>query len=134
MKELRLEAKIENINAVTDFVNEELEALDCPMKAQFQIDIALDELFSNIAQYAYGDGGGDAVVRVEAAEAGGVWITFADWGTPYDPLSREDPDISLGLEEREIGGLGIFLVKKTMDDVRYEYADGQNIMRILKKY
>ena len=134
MRELRIKAKVENINIVTDFVNEVLEEIDCPMKAQLQIDVALDELFSNIAQYAYDAPGGEAVIRVEAAEAGGVCITFMDRGRPFDPLARPDPDISSGAEDREIGGLGIFLVKKTMDDVRYAYAEGQNILRIYKRF
>jgi anti-sigma regulatory factor (Ser/Thr protein kinase) len=133
VKELTVEAKIENIEAVTDFVNEQLEALDCPMKAQMQIDIAIDELFGNIAHYAYNPEIGKATVRVEVIEDPlAVVITFIDKGVPYDPLAKADPDITLSAEEREIGGLGIFMVKKTMDDITYEYKDGQNILKIKK--
>ena len=133
MKEMTIAATIENIEVVTDFVNEQLEALDCPMKAQMQIDIAIDELFGNIAHYAYNPDVGDATVRVEVIEAPlAVVITFIDNGVPYDPLAKADPDITLSAEEREIGGLGIFMVKKTMDDITYEYKDGQNILRIRK--
>ena len=134
MKELTVEAKTTNIEAVTDFVNEQLEALDCPMKAQMQIDIAIDELFGNIAHYAYSPEIGKATVRVEVIEDPlAVTITFIDNGVPYDPLAKADPDTTLSAEEREIGGLGIYMVKKSMDDITYEYKDGQNILTIKKK-
>jgi anti-sigma regulatory factor (Ser/Thr protein kinase) len=134
MKELTIAATIENIETVTDFVNEQLEAYDCPMKAQMQIDIAIDELFGNIAHYAYNPEIGSATVRVEVIEDPlSVVITFIDNGVPYDPLKKEDPNTTLSADEREIGGLGIFMVKKTMDDVIYEYKDGQNRLTIVKK-
>ena len=133
MKELTVEAKTANIEVVTDFVNEQLEALDCPMKAQMQIDIAIDELFGNIAHYAYNPEIGKATVRVEVIEDPlAVTITFIDNGVPYDPLAKADPDTTLSAEEREIGGLGIYMVKKSMDDITYEYKDGQNILSIKK--
>ncbi len=135
MKELSLNAVIENIDTVTDFVNEQLEQYDCPAKAQMQIDIAIDELFSNIARYAYNPDVGPATVRVEVVEDPlSVVITFIDHGKPYDPLSTEDPDITLSAEERQIGGLGIYMVKKSMDEIAYEYKDGQNILRIKKQF
>jgi anti-sigma regulatory factor (Ser/Thr protein kinase) len=134
MKELTVAATVENIETVTDFVNEQLEALDCPMKAQMQIDIAIDELFGNIAHYAYNPEVGSATVRVEVIEDPlAVTITFIDNGVPYDPLAKADPDTTLSAEERDIGGLGIYMVKKSMDDIIYEYKDGQNILKI-KKY
>ena len=133
MKEMNIEATIDNIPTVTAWVDEQLEALDCPMKAQMQIDIAIDELFSNIARYAYNPETGPATVRVEVAENPmAVVITFIDKGIPYDPLKQEDPNTHLPAEEREIGGLGIFMVKKNMDDITYEYKDGQNILTIKK--
>ena len=133
MKEITIAATVENIDVVTDFVNEQLESRDCPIKAQMQIDIAIDELFSNIAHYAYNPETGDATVRVEVVEDPmAVVITFIDKGIPYDPLKKADPNTALSAEEREIGGLGIFMVKKTMDDITYEYKDGQNILKIKK--
>ena len=133
MKELTIAAKVENIEAVTNFVNEQLEVLDCPMKAQMQIDIAIDELFGNIAHYAYNPEIGQATVRVEVIEDPlAVTITFIDNGIPYDPLEKIDPDTTLSAEEREIGGLGIYMVKKSMDDITYEYKAGQNILTIKK--
>ena len=133
MKELTISATVENIEVVTEFVNEQLEALDCPIKAQMQIDIAIDELFGNIAHYAYNPDIGDATVRVEVIEDPlAVVITFIDKGVPYDPLAKADPNITLSAEEREIGGLGIFMVKKSMDEITYEYKDGHNILAIKK--
>ena len=133
MKELTIAATVENIDAVTTFVNEQLEALDCPIKAQMQIDIAIDELFGNIAHYAYNPEIGSATVRVEVTKKPlSVVITFIDNGVPYDPLAKDDPDTTLSADERKIGGLGIYMVKKSMDDVTYEYKDGQNILRIKK--
>ena len=134
MKELTIAATVENIETVTDFVNEQLEAFDCPMKAQMQIDIAIDELFGNIAHYAYNPEIGQATVRVEVVEDPlSVVITFIDNGVPYDPLAKADPDTTLSAEERDIGGLGIYMVKKSMDDIAYEYKDGHNILSIKKK-
>ncbi|MBR3640554.1 MAG: SpoIIE family protein phosphatase [Oscillibacter sp.] len=133
VKELTIEATVENIAPVTDFINAELEALDCPIKVQTQIDIAVDELFGNIAHYAYNPAVGPATVRVEVEDDPmAVLITFIDHGKPYDPLAADDPDVTLSAEDRKIGGLGVFLVKKTMDDVSYEYQNGQNILRIKK--
>ena len=134
MKELTMLATLENIVPVTDFINAELEKLDCPLKAQMQIDVAVDELFGNIARYAYNPDTGPATVRVEVdPDPMSVLITFIDHGKPYDPLSNKAPDITAPVEDRPIGGLGIFLVRKTMDDVSYEYRNGQNILRIKKK-
>ena len=134
MKELTIAATVENIDVVTGFVNEQLEALECPMKAQMQIDIAIDELFGNIAHYAYNPDVGEATVRVEVQkEPLSVIITFIDGGVPYDPLAAADPDTTLSAEERGIGGLGIFMVKKSMDEIAYRYENGKNILSIRKK-
>ena len=135
MEELNIEATIENVPKVTEFIDRKLEEFNCPLKAQTQIDIAIDELFSNIAKYAYHPGVGPATVRVEVEEDPmAVVVTFIDNGQPYDPLKTEDPDLTLSVEEREIGGLGIYVVKKTMDEISYEYKDGQNILRIKKGF
>ena len=132
MKELTLPAAAENIEKAVEFVNSQLEAAGCPPKVTVQIDIAIDELFGNIAHYAYGKDTGEATVRVEVTEEPSVIITFIDSGIPYNPLEKPDPDVAQSLEERQIGGLGIFMVKKSMDDITYEYKDGQNILRIRK--
>ncbi|MCR5121641.1 MAG: ATP-binding protein [Ruminococcus sp.] len=134
MKELKTEAIKENLPEVTAFIDEQLEAVDCPMKLQMKIDIAVEEIFVNIANYAYPDGTGTAVIRVEFTDDPlTVEITFIDSGVPYDPLAKPDPDISLSANERQIGGLGIFMVKKSMDDMKYQYLDGQNILTLIKR-
>ena len=131
--ELELDAAIDNLHRVFAFVDERLETMDCPPKTQMQIDVAVEEIFTNIALYAYAPGSGTAKVRfAKEADPPAAVITFLDRGIPYDPLSKEDPDIALSADDREIGGLGIFMTKKLMDDVRYEYRDGQNILTLKK--
>lgn len=133
MKELTIDATVENIDTVIAFVNEQLEAFGCSTHALHQIDIATDELFANIARYAYNPHVGPATVRVELNEnPRKAVITFIDRGVPYDPLKKEDPDITLSSEARPIGGLGIYMVKKSMDGIKYEYKSGQNILVIEK--
>ena len=131
--ELVLEAVQENLEAVQTFVDEHLEAADCSAKAKMQIGVAVEEIFVNIAHYAYQPGHGSVTVRVEVGEAPvSVTITFVDHGVPYDPLAKSDPDVTLSAADRDIGGLGIFMTKKLMDDVVYEYKDGQNILTLKK--
>lgn len=133
MLELVVDAKTENLDQVLDFVNEKLEAADCPMKVQVQIDIAVEEIFVNIVHYAYQGAVGKAAVHVRIqGEPAVVEIIFKDEGIPYNPLEKEDLDVTLSAEDRQIGGLGIYMVKKSMDDVSYDYKDGQNIFRIQK--
>ena len=134
MKELNLEAKLENIPQATAFVDEQLEAVDCPIKAQMQIDLAVDELFANIANYAYGDGTGSATLRFEFDEENRTAaITFIDGGVPFNPLEKDDPDVSLPAREREVGGLGIYLVKKSMDRMEYRREGDFNHFTIYKR-
>jgi anti-sigma regulatory factor (Ser/Thr protein kinase) len=133
MNTLDILAKTENLDTVMAFVDERLEKAECPMKIQMQIDIAVEEIFVNIASYAYSPGEGPATVRVNVDdEHKFVDITFIDNGVPYDPLAKDDPDIALSAEEREVGGLGIYMVKKSMDYMKYEYTDGHNIVTIGK--
>ena len=134
MYELEIAAEIEKLPEVLAFLEQHLEEVDCPPKAQMQIAIAAEEIFVNIAHYAYAPGTGDATVRLELSpEPATAIITFIDRGVPFDPLAKPDPDVTLSAEDREIGGLGIFMTKKNMDDVRYEYRDDCNILRLEKK-
>jgi serine/threonine-protein kinase RsbW len=136
MNEITVKALVDNLGTVTDFVDDFLDSHDCPMKVQMQIDIAIDEIFSNICHYAYGDSVGEATIRVEFEDASArkaVALTFIDEGVPYNPLEKEDPDTTLSAEDRKIGGLGIYMVKKNMDEMEYEYSDGKNILS-MKKY
>lgn len=133
MKELTLAATVENIEAVISFVDEQLENVGCSMKAQMQIGIAIDEILSNIAQYAYASNAGDVTVRVEVqGKSLGIVVTFIDSGIPFDPLTAAEPDTTLSTEERAIGGLGIFMVRKIMDEITYRYENGKNILSIRK--
>ena len=134
MTELIVEAKLDNLAQVLQFVDSRLEEEDCPIGLQMKIDVAVEELFVNIASYAYTPGSGSATVRMEVEEdPKTVVITFVDCGVPYDPLAKEDPDVTLSLNDREIGGLGIFMVKKSMDDMIYAYENGQNVLTIRKR-
>ena len=133
MKELKIDALTQNLDEVIAFVEAELEAMDCPMKVQMQIDVAVEEIFVNIASYAYEPETGYAIIRIDNSEdPRRVDITFIDEGIEYDPLAKEDPDVTLAAEERQIGGLGIFMVKKSMDNMVYERKDGKNILTISK--
>ena len=134
MKEQTFQATIESIPDATAFVIDWLETLDCTMKAQMQIDVALDELLSNIARYAYVPESGEVTLRLDFDEASRmVSITFIDSGIPYDPLQKADPDLTVPPEERAVGGLGIFLVKKTMDGMEYRREGRFNILTIRKR-
>ncbi len=135
MKELTLEATPENVDKAIEFVDEMLEEYGCGMKEQMAVDVAVDELFANIAHYAYNPETGYATVKVEVIEEPlSVEITFVDGGKPYDPLAKGDPDTTQSIEDREIGGMGILIVKKSMDAVNYEYKDGKNILTIKKNF
>ena len=131
--ELEIAADTDRLPEVLSFIEQHLEEADCPPKAQMQIAVAAEEIFVNIARYAYAPDSGKAMVRIEFSPApAAVTITFIDHGVPFDPLAKPDPDVTLSAEERGIGGLGIFMTKKTMDDVKYEYKDGQNILKMKK--
>ena len=135
MAELKLdEARVDRLDEVLAFVDGVLEQLDCPLKAQMQLDVAVEELFVNIASYAYAPGTAPAALRVDV-EADGrvVAVTFVDQGVPYDPLAKPDPDITLSAEERQPGGLGIFMVKRSMDDMAYRREGDSNVLTIRKR-
>ena len=129
---LKLEARIENLDQVLAFIEKNLEAADCPVKVQTQICVAAEEIFVNIASYAYAPATGDAVISMAAAD-GTAEIVFRDRGVPFDPLAREDPDVTLAADKRQIGGLGIYMVKKSMDEVIYRYENGENVLTLRKK-
>ena len=133
MKELTVKADRNNLLAVQAFIDEELEAADCPLATQITIDVAVEELFVNVADYAYGGKTGKVTVQVTLHEDPlAVEITFIDCGKQYDPLAKPDPDVTLAAKERKKGGLGIFMVKNSMDDMKYEYKDGQNVLTLTK--
>lgn len=131
--ELTLDATDANLDKALSFVDENLQALECSPKTQMQIDVAVEELFVNVAHYAYAPETGQITLRFETEDdQRRAVIMFIDKGKPYDPLAKADPDITLSADERPVGGLGIFMVKKSMDDMHYEYKDGKNILTITK--
>ena len=132
--ELHIRAAVEKLDEVLDFVNVHLEGWDCPQKTLFQLDVAVEEIYVNVAHYAYGEeGGGDVTIRIELdMDRKRVSITFTDSGIPYDPLAKPDPDVNASLEERPIGGLGIYMVKKSMDDVVYARIGDTNNLTLVK--
>ncbi|MBR4341463.1 MAG: ATP-binding protein [Lachnospiraceae bacterium] len=134
MKELTIEAKIENLQNVLDFIDGELESADCGMKIQMQIDVAVEELYVNVAHYAYTPEVGMVTVSIDfEGEPKQAVITLTDSGKPFDPTAKEDPDVTLSAQERQIGGLGIYMVKKSMDGMKYRREDGKNILTINKQ-
>lgn len=134
MAELTVSATLENLDQVTEFINEQMEENGCSMKLQTQVDLAVEEIYVNIARYAYRPADGSATIR---CEVGGdplqIIIAFLDSGKPYNPLEKDDPDVTLSAEERDMGGLGIFMVKNLVDEIKYEYRDGRNILTIQKQ-
>jgi sigma-B regulation protein RsbU (phosphoserine phosphatase) len=131
MKKLEIEAKIENLHTVFDFINAELEKYDCPMDLQNNINLAIEEIFTNIAEYAYESAAGNVVISISAGDK--TIITIEDTGKPYNPLEHDDPNLDAPLLEREIGGLGIFLTKKLMDNVEYMRIENKNVLTITKR-
>lgn len=133
MKEITVPATLERLDAVQAFVEGELEENGCPMKAVMQISIAVEEIYVNIARYAYHPERGEATVRCcVGGDPLQVTIQFLDCGKPFDPLAKKDADTTLSADEREIGGLGILMVKRSMDAVAYEYKNGCNILTLKK--
>ena len=133
MKKFVIDAEVKNLDEVLGFIDEQLEKHGCSPKIQMQLDLAVEEVFVNIAHYAYTPEKGSATILTEIRkDASSISITFIDEGKPYNPLEKPDPDITLSAEERKIGGLGIFMVKKYVDNIFYEYKDGKNILTIEK--
>jgi sigma-B regulation protein RsbU (phosphoserine phosphatase) len=134
MVEKTFPAKTEALLDVLAFVEEQLERHECPMKIQTAICVAIEEVFVNVAHYAYEGGDGDVTFTVDFdEETRNIAFRMADKGVAFDPLNKPDPDITLSAEERQIGGLGIFITKKTMDLVTYAYENGENILTMIKK-
>ena len=132
MEKLEIVAKRENLPQVTEFIDLQLEKINCELKKQLQLDIAVEEIYINIASYAYDGNEGPSEIIFDTVDNDNVSITFLDSGVPYNPLAKEDPDITLSAAERQIGGLGIFMVKQSMDDMKYEYKDGKNCLTLIK--
>lgn len=134
-KEMTAIAEVEKLDDVLAFLDSFLEENECPMKTQIQLDVALEEMFVNVCNYAYTPNKGNVTISLSlASDPRGVLVTLTDSGVPYNPLLKEDPDTTLAAEDREIGGLGIFMVKKSMDEVFYEWTNNQNIFTMRKNW
>ena len=127
-------AKTESLSDVLGYVEQTLESFECPMKIQTAICVAIEEVFVNVAHYAYPESVGDMTLHIGFdVESRVITFRMSDKGVPFDPLKKPDPDITLSAEEREIGGLGIFIAKNTMDSLTYAYENGENILTMIKK-
>lgn len=127
-------AKIDTLPEVLGFVERTIELYDCPIRVQTAICVAIEEVFVNIAYYAYGDGDGNMELGISFDEKShAIIFRITDNGIPFDPLKKPDPNITLSAEEREIGGLGILIAKKTMDEINYAYENNKNILTMIKK-
>ena len=133
MAEITLAATLDNLDKVLAFIDGQMELAGCPARLMTQVDMAVEEIFVNIARYAYHPEEGEASVRCEAGgEPFRIIVGFADSGRPFNPLEHEDPDVTVNAEQRQIGGLGIYMAKKLMDEIEYEYRDGKNILTLRK--
>ena len=127
-------AKVEALSDVLGFVDQVLESYECPMKIQTAICVAIEEVFVNVAHYAYGEREGDMTLSIGFdEESRNITFRMTDKGVPFDPLKKPDPDITLSADKREVGGLGIFIAKKTMDSIGYAYENDENVLTMIKK-
>lgn len=133
--QLNLEATLENLVAVNRFLDELLDTIGCSSREQMQLQLAVEELYVNIANYAYGDRTGMVAIYAEILESSrSILLKLVDEGICYNPLEHEMPDIHLPVEKRKIGNLGIFLAKTYVDEINYEYRDGKNILTLRKSF
>lgn len=136
-KELTVDATLDNLDTVMQFVEDSLGMTSCPMKLTMQVVLCIEELFVNVASYAYENRNGSCTIYLETHHTdtdGEVVIEIEDSGLQFNPLEREDPDITLSADERQIGGLGIYMVKQSMDKVSYSYEDKKNVLRLEKSW
>ena len=136
-RKLTVDATLTSLDEVVVFVEDSLSTTSCPMKLTMQVALCIEELFVNVASYAYENRQGVCTIRLETQHTdtdGIVFIELTDSGKPFNPLEKEDPDITLSADEREIGGLGIYMVKKSMDQVTYDYCNQKNVLRLEKSW
>ena len=135
MVKMTVDAHVDSLDVILEKLEEMIEDREFSPKSMMQMHIAVEELFVNIAHYAYPkDAPGKAEVEMDIDDDNVVTMVFKDSGQPYNPLAKDDPDVTLAVEEREIGGLGIFMAKKSLDSMEYEYTNNQNVLTIKKKF
>ena len=132
-EELVIEAVVDNLDAVNLFVHKFIEQFEISKSTLMQLDLVVEEIFVNIASYAYSPNTGlvKILLNIETAPLA-ISLTFIDSGIPYNPLEQSDPDVNLPVDDRQIGGLGIFLTKNIADDISYQFVDGQNVLQLTK--
>ena len=133
MSEKTFSADLDALSEVVAFTESELEKADCPMKTALSLTVAIEEMFVNVANYAYTNGGTATLAIEHDREKNEILFRLTDSGIPFNPLAKPDPDITLPVEKRKIGGLGIFMMKKAMDEVFYAKENGKNILTMIKK-
>ena len=132
MNELTVEARLDNLEKVIDFISRNLEEAGGSPAIEIQVHLAVEEIFVNVASYAYEPGTGPVTIQCGPLGSDRFEIIFIDQGVPYDPMAKDDPDVTLDIEERQIGGLGIFLAKQYMEEMNYRYENGSNILTMIK--
>ena len=135
MVEKEFIAKVDELPKVTSFIENELEKLEFSFKIITQFNLVVEELFVNVASYAYKENeNGKCKISINYdKDKQEVKLSMEDNGIKFNPLEKEDPDTTLSVEDRKIGGLGILLVKKNMDNIEYKYEDNKNILILSKK-
>ena len=132
-EELVIEAVVDNLDDVNLFVHKSIEQFEVSKRTLMQLDLVVEEIFVNIANYAYSPNTGLVKILLQTdIEPLSISLTFIDSGVPYNPLEKSDPDVDLSADDRQIGGLGIFLTKNLVDDMSYQFVDGQNILQLTK--
>ncbi len=130
---ITIQASMKHLPEVKSFVNENLDMTECSKKIRMNIYLSVEELFTNICSYAYGADVGDVTIEIELNDKKDtINITFIDTGIPYNPLEKEAPVVSGAATNRKIGGLGIFITKKLMDNMSYEYRNDENRLTVMK--
>lgn len=132
MKEITVKSNSDNLSNIITILNENLEKYNISLKSKMQLELAIEEIFVNIVNYAYEDEDDVKIIFKINEDPLEITIRFIDNGISFNPLTVQQPDLELSSEEREIGGLGLFLVKKNVDDIYYEYKDNYNILTIKK--
>lgn len=135
MKYLTLAARLPELERAMAFIEEELLAAGCPDRARLQLALAAEEVFVNIASYAYPEAYGTVCLALSVSgRPPAATLTFTDSGQPYNPLDQPEPDLGLTAAARDIGGLGIYLVRQNVDSLCYQFVDGKNVLTLKKAF
>jgi len=129
--QIKLPAVLENLTQFIESVSDCARAQGFGQKRLSQIEVAMDEALVNIVHYSYPDKSGDAEVVCSIDDKNRFIIEIMDWGLPFNVLSLDEPDLISDISERKVGGVGVFIIRKLMDDVKYRYEDNKNILVLI---